>query len=151
MQELDTFCAIMSDIELTAGGNERLPATVELYSDAFRTDPVISYFLNSLDGDELNTYRHSLFQALLKAAALNKGIWYEAHKPEGADGLDSKNHCCRAVLMPPETVLDGIVTIFKAGVFGVVWNLGLGGVRVSLATATTSFLRIADPDFARGS
>jgi hypothetical protein len=126
----------MNEIEVTAGGHERLVDTVILCNDAFRTDPVITYFLNSLKGEKFDQYRLSLFRALLKASALNQGIFYEARRSGpseiGRDGSATKSHCCRGILMPPGTKLDGVVTIFSAGVLPVMWNLGLGGVSVGV-------------------
>lgn len=99
---------------------ERVPEATKLLSDAFETNPSITYFLASFSAEKRNAYRPKLFSALLKSAALNGGIFNEAN------GWKS----C-GVLMPPGTKIAGLSTLLPSGMTSMFVSLGFAGCQVS--------------------
>jgi len=94
--------------------------TVSLYTSVFDADPVITYLLSSLPKERRLAYLPAFFNTLLKAVASNKAVFNEANNYESA-----------AVLMPPGERVDNVWTMVSAGFVGCLWNLGLGGCKVS--------------------
>jgi hypothetical protein len=95
---------------------ERIPAAVALLSKAFETDPVITYFLSSLNLDQRLAYIAAYFRSLLTAAGLN-----------GASFDEVGDWSCCAVWVPPGRHVDNPLTLFQSGLLGMLWKLGLGG------------------------
>ena len=99
---------------------ERIDQAAELLSDAFRTDPLITYFLGALSKQKRLAYLPAYFTALLTAAALNGATFEEVHEWASC-----------AVLVPPGHKIDNWMTVLPAGFMGVLWNLGVTGCLVS--------------------
>lgn len=108
-------------VPVTAGGRERVPAAAELYEDAFRIDPVITYLLSSMVPAARLAYLREYFSRLLTAAAMNKAIIHEAGE-WGSCG----------VLMPPGCKVDNPLTMIPAGIFPMLWNIGLQSLKYML-------------------
>jgi hypothetical protein len=105
---------------LVPPSTERVPAAVTLLSKAFETDPVITYFLSSLNPDQRLGYIAAYFRSLLTAAALN-----------GASFDEVGDWSCCAVWVPPGRHVDNPLTLFQSGLLGMLWKLGLGACWVS--------------------
>ena len=86
----------------------------------FETDPVINFMLCSMSEEERLAYLPDFFKALLTAAALNDASFEEVSSWE-----------CSGVMMKPGRRADTWYTLIPAGMIGMIWTLGLGGVRVS--------------------
>ena len=99
---------------------ERVGQAAELLCDAFKADPLITYFLAALSEQKKLAYPPAYFRALLTAAALNGATFEE---------VDDWASC--AVLVPPGMKIGNWVTILPAGFMGVLWNLGITGCVVS--------------------
>src|SRR5437763_16949941 len=90
-----------SKLIIGSPSTERVPAAVTLLSKAFETDPVITYFLSSLNPDERLGYIAAYFRSLLTAAALN-----------GASFDEVGDWSCCAVWVPPGRHVDNPLTLF---------------------------------------
>jgi GNAT superfamily N-acetyltransferase len=101
---------------ITTGGRERVPATASLYASAFRSDPVITYLLSTLPPPQRHAYLEEYFTRLATAAALNDAVFEEA------EGFSS----C-SIIIPPGKSVDNPWTLIPAGLFSVLWRLGIKG------------------------
>lgn len=131
----------MANMEITSGGKERIPQVADLYKDAFRDDPVIRYFLCSLDTAQRHQYLYEYFTCLGTAAALNGGTFSEADDWKSA-----------AIILPPGKSIDNPWTLVPAGLFQVLWKLGFAGCWRMLreyepATAAVRQKAIGSKDF----
>ena len=86
----------------------------------FKYDPVIKFVLCNLSDEDRIAYLPSWFHVMLKASALNKATFQEAN-----------DWSCAAVWMHPGESVDNPWTMIPAGLFSVLWKLGLGGCKVS--------------------
>lgn len=100
----------------TSGSKERILPIADLYQDAFRDDPVISYFLCSLNRTQRHQYLHEYFTCLGTAAALNDATFSEADDWKSA-----------MIVLPPGKYIDNPWTLIPAGLFQVLWKLGFAG------------------------
>ncbi|KAK4893115.1 hypothetical protein LTR27_008455 [Elasticomyces elasticus] len=107
----------MAENKTAVGGGDSVHQASNLYKDAFQDDPVIAY-LCGLPIDARHEYLYAYFTGLTTAAALNGGIFEHA-----ADWS-----ACQ-ILLPPGKRVDNPWTLIPAGVFGVLWKLGIGGCR----------------------
>ncbi|KKK20505.1 hypothetical protein ARAM_001103 [Aspergillus rambellii] len=107
----------MEDVKLTHGGGERLDAVSSLLGRAFDKDPILRYMLCDMSPEEYRSYLKPYWDRLCKAAVLNDGIITEA------DGWKAG-----AVLMPPGKLLDNPWTMIPAGLFSVLFRIGISGV-----------------------
>jgi GNAT superfamily N-acetyltransferase len=101
---------------ITPGGRERVPATASLYATVFRSDPVITYLLSTLPPPQRHAYLEEYFTRLATAAALNSAIFSEA-----------EDFSSISIVLPPGKSVDNPWTLIPAGLFSVLWNLGLKG------------------------
>jgi GNAT superfamily N-acetyltransferase len=101
---------------ITTGGRERVPATASLYASAFRSDPVITYLLSTLSRPQRHAYLKEYFTRLATAAALNSAIFSEA-----------SDYASIAIVLPPGKSVDNPWTLIPAGLFSVLWRLGIKG------------------------
>lgn len=106
------------DTKITTGGRERVSQAATLYQDAFRDDPVICYMLCGLDAQQRHEYLREYFTRLTTAAALNAAIFEETDDWTSA-----------SVFLPPGKRIDNPWTLVPAGLFQVLWKLGLAGCR----------------------
>lgn len=103
---------------------ELIPAAVQTLASAFQTDPIVAYMLNGLTPTKKRlAYIPELFKGFLTSSCLNGG-WI-IQTPKSEDGLPG---AC-ALVLPPGGDPANPWTMIQSGVLGVVWNLGLSGVR----------------------
>lgn len=100
--------------------SERVEKAAELLSDAFETDPTVTYILSSLSLEERNSFRPKFFSAMLTAAAINGATFDEAN------GWKS----C-GVMFPPRKTLITLRTVLLPGSLSAMWTLGFGRCHVS--------------------
>lgn len=103
-------------IQITSGTHSRIPATAALYSKAFRSDPAITYLLCTLPPPQREAYLEEYFTRLATAAALNNAVFEEA---------EDFSSC--SIIMPPGCSVDNPWTLIPAGLFSVLWKLGVAG------------------------
>lgn len=114
---------------MTTGDRERMPETIDLYTDAFAKDPLVNYFMNSVNDKKREQLRPHVFKVFLECGALNDGIFYHAT----ADGVNT-GRGCRAMIMKPGKSIDGVVTALRAfhrSSFMSLYGLGPGTLYVS--------------------
>ncbi|TVY78233.1 putative N-acetyltransferase [Lachnellula suecica] len=111
----------MATLEITTGGKEYVPGAATVFSNAFKTDPTINYLLSSLPAAERELYRPKFFQVLASAAILNGGTIEE---------IDDFKSC--GIMMPPGKDVGNPLSWVQAGFVGMLWKLGIGGVRKML-------------------
>ena len=99
---------------------EYLSKATEVIARNFTEDPAIRYMLCDLPDDERLAYLPTYMHCLLKASALNDGIFQEAN-----------DWSCAAVWMPPGKRVDNTWTVLPAGLLGALWKLGIKGLKVS--------------------
>lgn len=107
----------MAEIKTATNKTERVQRGARLYEEAFRDDPVIRYMLG-LPEKSKDDYLCRYFRCLLTAASLNGATFTE---------MDDWSSCC--VTMSPGQRIDNFWTLLPAGMLGIVWHLGLGGLR----------------------
>ncbi|KAF4552575.1 Acetyltransferase (GNAT) domain-containing protein 1 [Elsinoe fawcettii] len=106
-------------IASTAGKDlDAIDRIAKLYQDAFRDDPAIVYMLCKFSAEERQKHLYYFFRTLMKAAALNDGVFEQRG--------DWKS--C-SVLMLPHHYADNFWTLLPAGLPGAVWNLGFKGCK----------------------
>jgi GNAT superfamily N-acetyltransferase len=105
-----------SPIKISSGGRERIPTTATLYASAFRSDPVITYLLSTLSRPQRHAYLSEYFTRLATAAALNSALFSEA-----------SDYASISIVLPPGKSVDNPWTLIPAGLFSVLWRLGLKG------------------------
>jgi GNAT superfamily N-acetyltransferase len=103
-------------VKITTGGRERIPTTASLYATSFRSDPVITYLLSTLSPPERHAYLGEYFTRLATAAALNSAIFSEA-----------SDYASISIVLLPGKSVDNPWTLIPAGLFSVLWKLGLRG------------------------
>ncbi|KAH8646380.1 hypothetical protein BGZ60DRAFT_424488 [Tricladium varicosporioides] len=110
----------MTERTLTTGQSEEyITRGAVLLSAAFLPDATITYLLSSLSTKEAReAYHAQLFHVFLKAAVLNGG---------SIDEVDGWKSC--GVLLPPGCDIGNPFKVVQAGFLGVMWTLGLGGIR----------------------
>ncbi|QIX02323.1 hypothetical protein AMS68_007840 [Peltaster fructicola] len=106
----------MTDSRITVGGAERIADTSKMYQDAFKDDPAFRYMLQHMSDGERYAYLYRYFTKLLKAAALNHGIFEEIEYFSSA-----------TVVLPPGKRLDNPLTLLPAGLASFLWEVGLRG------------------------
>jgi ribosomal protein S18 acetylase RimI-like enzyme len=99
----------------TTGGAERVAQAADLYQNTFRDDPVIAY-ITGLDTQQRHAYLYEYFTRLNTAAALNSATFEEADDWASA-----------SVYLPPGKRIDNPWTLIPAGLFQVLWKLGITG------------------------
>jgi GNAT superfamily N-acetyltransferase len=113
---MSTTTTTTTTISITTGGGERIAQAANLYQHAFRDDPVMSYMLCNLTTQQRHAYLREYFTRLNTAAALNAGVFEEAD--DWASAL---------VFLPPGHRIDNPWTLIPAGIFQVLWKLGIAG------------------------
>jgi GNAT superfamily N-acetyltransferase len=101
---------------ITTGGRSFIPATASLYATAFRSDPVITYLLSTLPPPKRHAYLEEYITRLATAAALNSAIFSEA-----------EDYSSISIVLPPGKSVDNFWTLIPAGLFSVLWKLGVKG------------------------
>jgi hypothetical protein len=114
---------IKYDTQMLTLDLEYLPKATEVIARNFKEDPAIKYMLCDLPEDERLAYLPTYIHSLLKASALNDGVFQEAN-----------DWSCAAIWMPPGKRVDNMWTVIPAGLFGAVWKLGIKGLKVSAQT-----------------
>jgi GNAT superfamily N-acetyltransferase len=105
-----------TSIKITTGGPERISATASLYATSFRSDPAITYLLSTLPPPQRHAYLSEYFTRLATAAALNSALFSEA-----------SDYSSISIVLPPGKSVDNLWTLIPAGLFSVLWRLGLRG------------------------
>lgn len=105
------------DTDKTTG---MLSSVAALNGRVFDTDPVIAYMLLGMSQQERLAYLPTYWTALIKSALLNHAVITEA------DGWKAAS-----VMIPPGGYIDNAWTLLWAGFLGVLWRIGLPGVKVS--------------------
>jgi GNAT superfamily N-acetyltransferase len=104
-------------VEITSStGPTLIPQTASLYATAFRSDPAITYVLGTLSQSQRQSYLEEYFTRIATAAALNSATF-----------LSASNHSSIAIVLPPGKTVDNPFNLIHAGVFRVLYNLGLTG------------------------
>lgn len=111
---------ITSHHQHTNTPTERIQAATDLLSEAFRTDPTITYLLSSLNPEQRATYRPVFFHAILTAAAANNATF---------DETGGWKSC--GVRVPPGSAVDRLGPSLYPTFLSVAWSIGLGGCRAS--------------------
>ena len=93
----------------------------EVLSQAFVTDPTVTYLLSSMSKESRLAYLPQFFRTALTAAALNGALIGE---------VDNWSSC--GVMMPPDGKADNPLTLLQAGLLSALWNIGIGGCKASL-------------------
>lgn len=101
---------------ITTGNRSRIPQTTSLYALAFRSDPVITYILCNLPEPQRHAYLEEYFTRIATAAGLNNAIFEEA-----------ENFSSISIIIPPGCSVDNPWTLIPAGLFSVLWKLGVAG------------------------
>jgi hypothetical protein len=97
---------------------ERVNPAADVLSEAFDKDPVVAYLI-SLPLEARLAYLPSYFVTMLTAAGLSDAIIAE-----------TGNWASCAVLVPPGKSVDNFWTVIPAGIFRVLWRIGMRGCRV---------------------
>ena len=100
----------------TSVGPSYIAQTASLYKTAFRTDPGVTYVLGALPESARHAYLEEYFTRLATAAALNAAVFSEAEAFSSV-----------TVVIPPGKTVDNPCTLVPAGIFQVLWKLGLSG------------------------
>lgn len=108
----------MADVEINQGGKDRIHLASEVYKDAFKDDPVITYMLEKLSPSQRYEQLYNFFTALMTAAALNKGVFEEVEDWSAA-----------SVLMPPGERVDNPLTLIPAGLIRLIFKAGIKSCR----------------------
>ncbi|KAK5635566.1 hypothetical protein RRF57_011278 [Xylaria bambusicola] len=103
---------------------------------AFQNDPIFNYFMGALSKEERKEYIPEFLAVLVKGGMLNKGIILEV----------SSWGCC-AVILPPGKKVDNPLTIFQAGLPGVVLHLKLTGIKRILLEHSSAVKRAKQKAF----
>ncbi|KAK3075256.1 hypothetical protein LTR53_001621 [Teratosphaeriaceae sp. CCFEE 6253] len=112
----------MAQVRTAAESEDRVHRCSNLYKDAFKDDPVLTYMLCNLSPEARHAYLYTYFTSLLTASALNGGIFEEA---------DDWSSC--SVLIPPGKRVDNPWTLLPAGILGILFRIGFAGCRRMLA------------------
>lgn len=96
-----------------------LKSVAALNGRVFDTDPVIAYMLLGMSQQQRLAYLPTYWTTLIKSALLNRAVITEA------DGWKSAS-----VMIPPGGYIDNVWTLLWAGFLGVLWKMGLSGVKV---------------------
>lgn len=124
-----------STLPTTLPTTERIQAATDLLSDAFKTDPTITYLLSSLTPNQRAAYRPIFFRAILTAAASNNASF---------DELKDWQSC--GVILPPGSAADKLAPSLYPTLISVLWSIGLGGCQAS--PTRLSFLPVIPADSA---
>ena len=100
---------------------ESVDAAVKTLTEAFATDPVVHYMLNSLSDEERKSYMPTLFTAFLNACTLNNGTIYSI-------GTNESHSAC-VTFLPPGSDMANPWTWYSSGMLSVIWKLGFGGIK----------------------
>lgn len=85
----------------------------------FDTDPVIAYMLLGMSQQQRLAYLPTYWTTLIRSALLNDAVITEADSWKSA-----------SVLIPPGGYIDNVWTLLWAGFLGVLWKMGLAGIKV---------------------
>lgn len=96
-----------------------LRSVAALNGRVFNTDPVIAYMLLSMSQQQRLAYLPTYWTTLIKSALLNRAVITEADVWKSA-----------SVLIPPGGYIDNVWTLLWAGFLGVLWKMGLAGIKV---------------------
>lgn len=106
---------------VTTSDHSQIPQTADLYVDAFRKDPLVNYFTNSVGTEKREQLRPHVFKLFLELGALNEGVYYHAAINDATAGRG-----CRAMIMKPGKSIDGTITALRAFFRGSMSLLALG-------------------------
>jgi hypothetical protein len=98
---------------------DMLGSVAALNGRVFDTDPVIAYMLLGMSQQQKLAYLPTYWATLIKSALLNRAVITEA------DGWKSAS-----VVIQPGGYIDNVWTLLWAGFLGVLWKMGLAGVKV---------------------
>jgi hypothetical protein len=117
-----------------ASGEEYESRVTPALNDAFRTDPLMAYYLNRIPGASRLPIQEMLIHLISTAATINGAEFYEA----GALGDDESEYQatpqpkfqCVAMFMPPGKAVDDLglnawCTLLKQGVLSLIWRTGI--------------------------
>lgn len=85
----------------------------------FRTDPAIRWVVCDMTEEERFAYLRTWFATIVRASDLNKGVFMEAD-----------DFAAVAIWLLPGERIDAPLRMVRAGMGGVIWKLGLGGLKV---------------------
>ncbi|CDM26315.1 Acyl-CoA N-acyltransferase [Penicillium roqueforti FM164] len=108
----------VASVPITHGGDSMLDSVAALNGRVFDTDPVITYMLLDMSQQKRLAYLPTYWTALIKSALLNRAVITEA------DGWKAAS-----VMIPPGGYVDNAWTLLCAGFLGVLWKIGLPGVK----------------------
>lgn len=100
---------------------EMLDQVAALNGRVFDEDPVIAYMLLDMSRDERLDYLPTYWSKLGKSALMNDAVITEA------DGWKAG-----AIVIPPGGRVENVWTLVYAGFLGVLWRVGVSGMKVSL-------------------
>lgn len=98
-----------------------LDQIARLNGRVFDEDPVIAYMLLDMSREERLEYLPTYWSKLGKSALMNDAVITEA------DGWKAA-----AIVIPPGGRIENVWTLLYAGFLGVLWRVGLSGLRVCL-------------------
>lgn len=116
-----------------------------VYQHAFRHDPVLQFFLNSVDKRQHDQLRPQMFTVFLECGALNEGLFYHAVPVDGGSGGG-----CRALVMKPGKSIDGTITGLRAAFRGSFSLLSLGPGVLKVGQILSTILSSRPYDFRGG-
>ncbi|KAF4555211.1 Hypothetical protein D9617_3g022830 [Elsinoe fawcettii] len=108
----------MTKVTITTGGEERMHSAAALYAKVFRDDPVLNYMMCDLTAEQHRNYFYTYFTCLMKASALNGGLFQETGDWKSA-----------SIIIPPGRRVDNPWTLISAGMLGMLYQLGFGGLK----------------------
>ncbi|KAJ5401106.1 hypothetical protein N7465_011595 [Penicillium sp. CMV-2018d] len=108
----------VASVPITHGRHNMLRSVAALNGRVFDTDPVIAYMLLGMSQQQRLAYLPTYWTTLIKSALLNRAVITEA------DGWKSAS-----VVIPPGGYIDNVWTLLWAGFLGVLWKMGLAGVK----------------------
>lgn len=128
------WCPYSNLTRLTSHNPELIPQATQILSQSFLQNPVLTYILTpnfpSLDARKAFLPRY--FGILCRAASLNSGILLIAEEVERARGTNDEKEVtpeAAALLLLPGSHIDSTPTLWKSGLVGLMWDLGIKGLR----------------------
>jgi hypothetical protein len=112
-----------------ASGREYESRTTPVLCDAFRTDPLMTYYLNKVPVPSRQPTLERLIHLISTAATLNGAEFYEAGTP-ALDEESAQQFQCAAMFMPPGQAVDNLNLsawwkLLQQGVLSLIWRTGI--------------------------
>lgn len=105
-----------------------LDQVARLNGRVFDEDPVIAYMLLDMSREERLEYLPTYWSTLGRSALMNDAVITEA------DGWKAA-----AIVIPPGRSIEKVWILLYAGFLGVLWRIGLSGLRVCLCLSSCLF------------